>query len=186
MGRRDRKTNRYVLKGHTLQVDGAVFSPKGQRIVTASRDKTARIWNAQTGQQIGPPLIGHEDYVRSAEFSPDGTRIVTASEDKTVRIWNAETSQQIGPPLIGHTWVSSAKFSPDCKFIVTASYDGGYGFGVLRPVSKLARRSQDILIRFTARSLVPMGRRLPQRRATKPHGYGIRRLITKRRAACWS
>ena len=65
----------------------AAFSPDGKRIVTASFDKTARIWDAASGKPIGEPLTGHADVVRSAAFSPDGGRIVTASYDKTARIW---------------------------------------------------------------------------------------------------
>ena len=57
----------------------AAFSPDGQRIVTASRDKTARLWDAASGKPIGDPLKGHDGGVVSAAFSPDGKRIVTAS-----------------------------------------------------------------------------------------------------------
>ena len=39
----------------------AAFSPDGKRIVTASEDKTARLWDAETGKPIGEPLKGHED-----------------------------------------------------------------------------------------------------------------------------
>ena len=56
----------------------AAFSPDGTRIVTASDDITARIWDAATGNEL-TVLRGHEDPVLSAGFSPDGTRIVTAS-----------------------------------------------------------------------------------------------------------
>jgi WD40 repeat protein len=69
-------------------VTSAAFNPDGTRIVTASNDKTARIWDAVTGNEI-KVLRGHKDYVTSAAFSPDGTRIVTASWDKTARIWDA-------------------------------------------------------------------------------------------------
>ena len=58
-----------------------------RRVVTASRDKTARIWDAETAAQIAA-LKRHDDRVNSAAFSPDGRRVVTASSDKTARIWN--------------------------------------------------------------------------------------------------
>ena len=80
----------------------AAFSPDGRRIVTASDDKTARIWDAANGQPIGEPLRGHDGAVMSAAFSPDGKRIVTASADKTARVWDAATGQPIGEPLRGH------------------------------------------------------------------------------------
>ena len=103
---------------------GAVFSPDGKRIVTASSDKTARLWDADTGKPIGEPLKGHEDRVYSAAFSPDGKRIVTASADKTARLWDADTGRPIGEPLKGHrSIVFGAAFSPDGKRIVTASVD---------------------------------------------------------------
>ena len=60
-------------------VTSAVFSPDGARVVTASDDKTARVWDARTGAPVGAPLQ-HAGAVTSAVFSPDGTRVVTASE----------------------------------------------------------------------------------------------------------
>ncbi len=75
---------------HGGEVWSAQFSPDGQRVVTASEDKTARVWDAASGKPIGVPMK-HEKSVRSAQFSPDGQQIVTASEDKTARLWNAAT-----------------------------------------------------------------------------------------------
>ena len=72
---------------HTGDVISAAFSPDGKRIVTASWDQTARIWNANTGELIHT-LAGHTAWVGSAAFSPDGNRIVTASADGTARIWH--------------------------------------------------------------------------------------------------
>jgi hypothetical protein len=70
---------RLILAGHETPVLSAAFSPDGKRIVTASWDKTALLWDAETGKQIGAPLVGHESYVMSAAFSSDGKRIVTAA-----------------------------------------------------------------------------------------------------------
>src|SRR5262249_51323678 len=114
---------RFVLN-HEDGVYSAMFSPDGKRIVTASWDKTARLWDAETGKPIGEPLKGHTDFVPRAAFSPDGKRIVTASYDETARLWDAETGKPIGEPLKGHeNNVLSAAFSPDGKRIVTASPD---------------------------------------------------------------
>ena len=57
------------------EVRSAAFSPDGSRIVTASADNTARIWDAATAKEIAV-LRGYR--VNSAAFSPDGSRIVTA------------------------------------------------------------------------------------------------------------
>ena len=79
----------------------AAFSPDGQRIVTASEDKTARVWNAATGQLLATLRRPHGRVVHAA-FSPDGQRVVTASEDKTARVWNAANGQLLAK-LEGHT-----------------------------------------------------------------------------------
>src|SRR5262249_21243027 len=112
------------LKGHENEVVSAAFSPDGKRIVTASLDKTARLWDAETGKSIGEPLAGHVEGLSRVSFSPHGKRILTASEDKTARLWDAETGKPIGEPLAGHAdRVLSAAFSPDGERIVTASSD---------------------------------------------------------------
>jgi hypothetical protein len=112
-----------TLDGHGDYVRSAAFAPDGRRIVTASADRTARIWDADTGRPVAT-LEGHGDWVRSAAFAPDGRRIVTASADRTARIWDADTGRPVAT-LDGHgDGVRSAAFAPDGRRIVTASWDG--------------------------------------------------------------
>jgi WD40 repeat protein len=110
----------YHLSGSAFRF--AAVSPDGRRIVTASQENTARVWDAASGQQI-VVLRGHEARVQSPNFSADGSRIVTVSEDNTARVWHAESGQQI-VVLRGHeARVQSADFSADGSRIVTASQD---------------------------------------------------------------
>ncbi|MFM7279943.1 MAG: WD40 repeat domain-containing protein, partial [Microcystis aeruginosa] len=83
-----------TLLAHQSAVYTAAFSPDGKRIVTASSDKTGRVWDAETGREIAS-LNGHQDYVITAAFSPDGKRIVTASLDKTGRVWPVENLDRL-------------------------------------------------------------------------------------------
>ena len=114
---------RLRLKGHEDAVTSAAFSSNGARIVTASWDGTARIWEARTGKET-IALKGHGDAVKSAAFSPDGARVVTASADMTARIWDATSGKEM-ISLQGHEGqVNSAAFSPDGTRVVTSSGEG--------------------------------------------------------------
>jgi WD40 repeat protein len=101
----------------------AAFSPDGKRVITASEDNKAHIWDAETGEHL-TSLIGHDKAVWSAAFSSDGARAVTASDDGTARIWNAETGEEL-LAVINRQGASlrRAAFSPDSARIVTASID---------------------------------------------------------------
>ena len=100
----------------------AAFSPDGTRLVTASEDGTARVWDAATGRPITPPFQ-HAEGVAWAAFSPDGTRVVTASEDRTAQVWDATDGRRLTPPLSHGDDVTRAVFSPDGTRIATASSD---------------------------------------------------------------
>ena len=106
---------------HADIVMSATFSPNGELVVTASKDRTANILNLKTKQVVAS--IAHEGLVITAEFSPNGKWIVTASDDGTAKIWDVENQKEVYP--VHHNGrVRSAKFSPDSKQFVTASADG--------------------------------------------------------------
>eukprot|EP01006_Ploeotia_vitrea_P053094 TRINITY_DN67753_c9_g2_i1.p1 TRINITY_DN67753_c9_g2~~TRINITY_DN67753_c9_g2_i1.p1 ORF type:complete len:498 (+),score=242.11 TRINITY_DN67753_c9_g2_i1:194-1495(+) len=59
----------------------------GKYIVSASRDKTVRVWETATGRLI-KTLRGHDNWVRSIVFHPSGRYILTSADDKTIRVWD--------------------------------------------------------------------------------------------------
>jgi WD40 repeat protein len=76
----------------------ASFSPDNRRVVTASKDGRAQVWDAETCRSISPPLR-HGGSIAQATFSPDGRHVLTASADGTARLWDADTGEPLGPPL---------------------------------------------------------------------------------------
>ena len=83
----------YTWEGHIRWVLSVAWAPDGQRLASASMDKTARVWDVETGHVIHT-LEGHIDWVRSVAFAPNGTRLASASNDKknkTVRVWDVLT-----------------------------------------------------------------------------------------------
>ena len=99
-------------------MSSVAFSPDGKRIVTGSWDKTVKVWDAATGQEV-LTLKGHTTGVRSVAFSPDGKRIVTGigGINATVKVWDAEKEQNV-LVLKGHTdTVTSVAFTDDGKRI---------------------------------------------------------------------
>ncbi len=111
-----------ALDGHRDDVLSVAFSRDGRQLLTASYDKSARLWDVATGREVRR-FLGHNWWVWSAAFSPDESRIVTASQDGTAIVWSADTGRA-GPPFTGHSGpVYAAAFSPDGQSVVSGGYD---------------------------------------------------------------
>ena len=85
-------------------VYGVAFSLDGTRLAAGCRDKTIRLFDVASHQQVAE-LSGHTDYVHAVAWSPDGTRLVSGSGDFTVRVWDslsqaarAQRSDGLHPP----------------------------------------------------------------------------------------
>lgn len=105
-----------VLQRHQGRVQNASFSSDGNYIVTASEDKTAKIWKS-SGELI--QTLTHKDVVNNGLFSPDGQRIITISADNTGKIW--DLSGKLIKSLPHKGGVDDVVFSSDGKLILTTS-----------------------------------------------------------------
>jgi WD40 repeat protein len=115
-----------VSSGHCVgpplhHADGVVyaeFNRDGSRVVTASEDGTARVWEVPTARQL--LVLDNRFGVTEARFSSDGSRIVTACEhNSTARVWDAQTGEPLTPPL-KHPWkLTRAQFVGDGREILS-------------------------------------------------------------------
>ena len=77
--------------GHTSWLNSATYNAIGSQIVTAAHDRTAKIWDTETGELL-QTLKGHTNVIKSAIFNSEGSKLVTTSF-KTVKIWDAKTGK---------------------------------------------------------------------------------------------
>ena len=108
---------------HEAEVNNVVFSKDESKILTTSRDGTARLYDAATGEELIPSMR-HEKSVKTAMFSKDETKILTSSNDGTARLYDAATGEELIPTMRHEGRVSSAVFSKDETKILTSSGDG--------------------------------------------------------------
>jgi WD40 repeat protein/DNA-binding SARP family transcriptional activator len=105
-----------------LGIQSITYSPDGTLLATAGADGTARIWDANTGEQLSV-LAGHTRRLNSVAFSPDGKQVATGSDDATARVWDVASGALLWT-LRGHaSRVWAAEFSPDGKRLATGGRD---------------------------------------------------------------
>ena len=111
-----------TLQGHSGLVIGVAVTPDGRRVVSASSDKTLKVWDLESGQEL-QTLQGHSNSVEAVAVTPDGRRAVSASDDTTLKVWDLENGQELGT-LQGHSrFVRGVAVTPDGRRVVSASSD---------------------------------------------------------------
>ena len=153
-------------QGHRGPIRAIAFDHDGGRFLSASSDRTVRLWDTATGRCLRV-FEGHTDEVFAAVFHPDGTRIATAGRDRAVLLWDPESGQEVAR-LPGHTsYIWSLAFSPDGKTLVSGSGDSTVRLWDTEPVR----------VRYQARSAAEGLR--PRRSAWSKRCSGGRRLPPK-------
>lgn len=102
-----------------------VISSDGAYALSASWDKTLRLWELATGVTTRR-FVGHNNDVLSVSFSADNRQIVSGSRDRTIKLWNTLGDCKFTITEKGHTeWVSCVRFSPNPQnpVIVSAGWD---------------------------------------------------------------
>src|SRR5262249_13729382 len=110
-----------ALPGHSGKISGATFTPNGAFVVTASADKTIRIWNAADGAAVR--TIDAAAPVTSLAVSTDNNLAAAGCEDKLVRLFALTDGAPKGT-LTGHTQpISAVQFAGDNQKLVSSSAD---------------------------------------------------------------
>ncbi len=110
------------LVGHADWVNACTVTPDGRRVVSASRDRTLKVWDLASGR-TEVTLEGHADWVNACAVIPDGRRVVSASYDGTLKVWDL-ASGRAEVTLEGHAdWVTACAVTPDGWRVVSASAD---------------------------------------------------------------
>ena len=142
-----------IIRGHTDCVSRAVFSPDGKLFATASKDKTVRIWNTESGVEIR--RFTGNDAIDFVAFSPDGERILFSCE-RRLRYWDIETWKEIKIDHPGRI----AAFSPDGRiFAYIFGYSNLFSFNIeTREINSQRKKEDSIFI--TSLAFSPDGKRI--------------------------
>jgi WD40 repeat protein len=117
-----------TLKGHEKAVNDIAFIHGTRLVVSGSHDKSLRVWDLDTGKQVGEPLLDHDAGVRRIADSPDGRWIVSGATNGSILVWEVATNKaelkRVPVSFKGHeNTVWDVVFAPDSKTFASASSD---------------------------------------------------------------
>ncbi len=121
--KKEKNSEHEIDDAHKESITCVSVSPDGKMIASGSRDKTVRLWNAET-ETLHKTLKGHRKPILSLNFSHDGRSIASTSEDKTVRVWNVDTGRRKHTFKTNSEHLHRVVFSPNGKTLASSSVNG--------------------------------------------------------------
>jgi WD40 repeat protein len=114
----------HTMKGHTGNIDYLALSADGKTAYSASMDKTARIWDVETGKEKLVFKEHGEGGVSSIAISPDGKTVVSGDNKWMIFVWDAATGKVHHRVKAHENEVRCLAISPDGKTLYSGSWDG--------------------------------------------------------------
>jgi WD40 repeat protein len=109
--------------GHEKSVVACVAMPDGTHILSASTDRTLRLWTLGSDECIAV-LRGHDDELTACAIAPDGRTAISTSADATVKVWDLVAHSCIATLTNDGRWSTACAVTPDGLRLVVGSDDG--------------------------------------------------------------
>jgi WD40 repeat protein len=82
------------ISNHSNWVYSLKWSKDGQKLISGSKDKTAKIFSAHEGKRL-VTYSGHSEVVKDVFILPDGNRALSGSSDKQLILWNPNDGKKV-------------------------------------------------------------------------------------------
>ncbi len=122
-----------TLNGDSGWVNAVAITPDGKQIISASDDKTIKVWDLMSGEEQFT-ITGHRDWVEAIAITPDGQKLISSSRDNTLKIWDLATGEIIAS-FTGEGAINCCAVAPDGVTIVAGESSGRLHFLQLEGVN---------------------------------------------------